>query len=301
MIVIDTKLVQDLIKTQFPQWADLPIAPAQPQGWDNRTFRLGNALSVRLPSAEGYVPQVAMEHRWLPYLAPRLPLPIPLPIALGQPSKAYPFPWSVYPWLDGQPAGIAQLTDLTALANDLGTFLTALQTVEIPDDAPLPGSHNGYRGGALSTYDAETRRCIETLRLEIDTNAALKIWEAALATTWHDLPVWFHGDVAVNNLLVQNNRLVAVIDFGCAAVGDPACDLVIAWTLFSGNSRLAFENAIQLDKATWIRARGWALWKALLVLLDSRESNLIIAREARRILAEILSDMQPSEPLYPKL
>jgi aminoglycoside phosphotransferase (APT) family kinase protein len=295
MTFIDTTLVQDLIKTQFPHWTDLPITPAQPQGWDNRTFRLGTALLVRLPSAVGYVPQVAIEHRWLWYLAPKLPLPIPVPIALGKPSEDYPFPWSIYPWLDGEPVGTTKIADLSDLATDLGAFLTALQMVKIPDDAPLPGSHNGYRGGSLSTYDAETRRCIKALSLEIDSKVALEIWEAALATVWHGLPVWVHGDVAVNNLLVQNSRLVAVIDFGCVAIGDPACDLVIAWTFFSGQSRLAFQNALKLNQATWTRARGWALWKALLVLLESRESNQIVAQEARRVLNEILTKEQPSD------
>ncbi len=301
MLSIDTLLIQHLLETQFPHWANLPITPAKPQGWDNRTFRLGTTFLVRLPSAEGYAPQVAIEHRWLPFLAPHLPLPIPVPIALGQPNKDYPFPWSVYRWLDGEPVGTAQIADLSSLAMDLGAFLIALQKIDIPNDAPFPSAHNGYRGGSLSTYDTQTRHCIELLGEEIDSKVALEIWEAALATTWNNVPVWLHGDVAINNLLVQDDRLVAVIDFGCLAVGDPACDLVIAWTLFSGQSRIAFQNAIQLDQATWTRAKGWALWKALLVLVESRNSEQTVARETRRILTEILSNEQPTESLKSNL
>ena len=228
--LIDTNLVARLVASQFPQWADLPVRDVALQGWDNRTFRLGDELSVRLPSAEGYTPQIEKEHRWLPQLAPCLPLPIPAPLAKGQPAEGYPWEWSVYRWLPGEPAATACKSPISpGSPADLAQFLGALYRID-PGDGPPAGPHSFYRGGPLSTYDAETRRSIEALRDEIDTDLATRVWEDALAATWHGPPVWVHGDVAVGNLLVNDGRLSAVIDFGCSAVGDPACDTVIAWT-----------------------------------------------------------------------
>jgi len=278
--------VRRLLAAQFPAWADLPIAPAVPQGWDNRTFRVGMDLSVRLPSAEGYVPQIAMEHRWLPYLTPHLPLPIPAPIALGSPGEGFPWPWSVYRWRDGETAFTARIDDLFTLATDLAGFLTALQLID-PAGGPPPGPHDGFRGGPLSTYDAETRSTIVALGNRIDAEAATAVWESALAATWAGEAVWFHGDVAAGNLLVRNGRLSAVIDFGCAGVGDPACDTVIAWTIFSGESREAFREALPLDRATWARGRGWALWKALITYGDHDPFK---SAEAHRVAAAVIAE-----------
>ena len=246
-------------------------------------------MSVRLPSAEGYVAQVQKEHRWLPSLAPFLPLPIPVPLAKGIPGHGYPWPWSVYHWLDGENATLERITDLPQFAISLAEFLLALQRIDAVDGPPA-GTHNFFRGGPLTTYDAETRATIETLAEEIEADVASNIWEAALKSTWHGAPVWVHGDVASGNLLVKNGRLNAVIDFGCAGVGDPACDLVMAWTFFSGESREAFRATLGLDRATWARARGWALWKALNTLVEYIDTNPTKSAEARRIIAEVIAD-----------
>jgi aminoglycoside phosphotransferase (APT) family kinase protein len=278
--------VSRLVASQFPQWANLPVREVSLQGWDNRTFRLGDELSVRLPSAAGYVPQIEKEHRWLPRLAPCLPLPIPVPLAKGQPAQGYPTEWSIYRWLPGEPVATACIPDLTRFASDLAHFLGALYRID-PVDGPIAGPHSFYRGGPLSTYDAETRRSIDALRDEIDSNLATAIWEEALASTWQEPPVWVHGDVAVANLLVQDGRLSAVIDFGCSAVGDPACDTVIAWTFFSGSSREAFRNKLPVEPGAWTRGRGWALWKALILIAGT---DPIKAKDARRVLTEVLTD-----------
>jgi aminoglycoside phosphotransferase (APT) family kinase protein len=280
--------VSRLVASQFPQWANLPVREVSLQGWDNRTFRLGDELSVRLPSAAGYVPQIEKEHRWLPRLAPCLPLPIPVPLAKGQPAQGYPSEWSIYRWLPGEPVATACIPDLTRFASDLASFLGALYRID-PDDGPIAGPHSFYRGGPLSTYDAETRRSIDALRDEIDANLPTAIWEEALAATWQEPPVWVHGDVAVANLLVQDGRLSAVIDFGCSAVGDPACDTVIAWTFFSGSSREAFRNKLPVEPGAWTRGRGWALWKALILIAGYRTTDEGKANEARRILTEVLN------------
>jgi aminoglycoside phosphotransferase (APT) family kinase protein len=264
---IDAVLVSLLVAEQFPQWADLPVEPVEVGGWDNRTFHLGSDKTVRLPSAERYAEQVDKEHRWLPTLAPHLPLPIPVPLAKGAPARGYAWKWSVYRWLEGETATAGRIADLRRFAIALAGFLATLQSID-PAGGPLPGEHNFYRGGPLKVYDAETRRALTALEGRIDTQAASAAWEAALGATWHGSPVWFHGDIAAGNLLVEKGRLSAVIDFGTCGVGDPACDLAISWTLFGARSRNTFRAALDLDDATWVRGRGWTLWKALITLAE---------------------------------
>jgi aminoglycoside phosphotransferase (APT) family kinase protein len=268
---IDAALVRRLVATQFPRWADLPVRPVVADGWDNRTYRLGEELTVRLPTDAGYVPAVSKEDRWLPVLARVLPLPVPEPVATGRPGEGYPHPWSVRRWLPGEPARPDRVDDLDRFAADLAGFLLALQAAD-PTGGPPAGAQSFVRGAPLSSYDGETRLALSRLRggwgRRLDTEAAARVWEAARQAPWSGPPVWFHGDVAGGNLLVDRGRLCAVIDFGTCGVGDPACDLVMAWTFFSGSSRDTFRRAVGHDDATWARARGWALWKALISLPD---------------------------------
>ena len=278
---ITPRLVSRLVAMQFPQWAHLPVAPVDLDGHDNTTFRLGDELSVRLPSAEDYVPQVEKEHRWLPVLAPHLPLPIPEPVARGVPAPGFPRPWSVYRWRPGEPAIAERVRDETRLATDLAGFLSALYAVD-PTGGPAAGAHSFFRGGPLTTLDADVRQAITQLAHELDADAATAVWEAALATVWERPPVWVHGDIANSNLLVMNGRLSAVLDFGCSAVGDPACDLAIAWTFFVDESRRAFRGALALDDGTWARGRGWALWKALVTHVKLVRSDTYAVDAAHR-------------------
>ena len=261
---ITVDVVSCLISEQFPQWATRQIRPVTLDGWDNTTFRLGEDMSVRLPSHEMYVPQIDKEHRWLPVLAAQLPLPIPRPIAKGRPGRGFPRPWSIYGWLEGEPAGVVGVADYGRLAEDLAHFLNALYRVAT-DDGPAPGPHSFNRGGPVSAWDEQTRATIDQLADEIDVGAALEVWNAAVAADWHGPDVWVHGDVTGSNLLLRNDRLCGIIDFGCSAVGDPACDLTAAWTMFDATSRERFMAALSFDHNTWARARGWALWKALIV------------------------------------
>jgi aminoglycoside phosphotransferase (APT) family kinase protein len=288
---INVSLVRRLIATQFPQWADLPVEPVEAGGWDNKTFHLGAHMTVRLPSAARYAPQVEKEHRWLPKLAPLLPLPIPVPLAMGVPADGYPWHWSVYRWLEGEVATAGRIADLSEFATTLADFLTALYRID-PSGGPPPGQHNFFRGGPLAVYDAETRQALATLDGRIDTDAALAAWEAALASSWHGAPVWFHGDVAAGNLLVERGCLSAVIDFGTSGVGDSSCDLAIAWTLFEGESREAFRGVLGTDDASWARGRGWALWKALITLADVIDTDPLLAARLRREIDDILADHQ---------
>jgi len=286
---IDASLVSQLVATQFPQWAHLSIRPVEFGGWDNRTFHLGEQMTVRLPSAAAYSLQVEKEQRWLPRLAPQLPLPIPVPLAMGQPADGYPWHWSVYRWLDGEIATTESITDLRQFAIDLARFLIALYRID-PTGGPPPGPHNFFRGGSLTVYDGETRQALKTLDGQIDTGMAAEVWEAALASSWPGPPVWVHGDVSSGNLLVEEGRLSAVIDFGSSAVGDPACDLYIAWTFFDEKSRDTFRAALPLDGATWARGRGWTLWKAMITLAEHMDANPDKAGIARRVINEVLAD-----------
>lgn len=288
-MIIDAALVRRLVESQFPHWAHLPIRPVSSDGWDNRSFHLGAEMSVRLPSAEGYAPQVQKEQRWLPVLGPHLPLPIPTPLALGRPQHGYPWDWSIYGWLVGTVAGPRSIADPTRFAVDLAEFLAALQRID-PTGGPPPGMHSAFRGAPVDFYNAEVRRSILVLGDELDSSSLLAVWESAINAPRSESTVWFHGDVAVGNLLTVHGRLAAVIDFGCSGVGDPACDLAIAWTLFSGESRETFRSVLAVDPATWARGRGWALWKALITLSDETPTAPAESTLARRVLRELLAD-----------
>lgn len=286
-VPIDSALVRRLVADQFPHWQDLPVRQILPGGWDNRSFRLGPALLARLPSAAAYAPQVATEHRWLPQLAPRLPLPIPVPIAIGRPGHGYPFAWSVLGWLEGEPATTAAVPDRLALARDLAGFLNVLHALP-GRDGPEFGPRNFWRGAPPAAYDAEVEAALARLKDAATRRAAAAVWREALASCWPGLPVWLHGDIAPANLLIRDGRLAAVIDFGGVAVGDPACDLAIAWRGFDHAMRAAFRERLALDDATWARGRGWALWKALILVTGIADAPAWDMRQARAQLADIL-------------
>ena len=286
---IDESLARRLIDSQFPQWAHLPITAVELDGWDNRSFRLGSDLAVRVPSGNWYAQQVDKEQHWLPVLAPQLPLPIPRLVARGEPDAEFPYPWSVYRWLDGEPASTARIRDLSDFATTLARFLNALGRVDATN-GPAPGQHNFFRGAPLGTYEEETIAAIDALADEIPVEDVKRVWADANATSWERDPVWIHGDVAAGNLLIRDGRLAAVLDFGCSGVGDPACDAVIAWTLLSGSSRDRLRAERDLDPGTWSRGRGWALWKALITLAGHLETGAPAAAVPRREIARIVAD-----------
>ncbi len=287
--MIDEILVHHLVATQFPQWKNIPVSPVTAGGWDNRTFHLGEHMLVRMPSAAEYALQVEKEQRWLPKLAPLLPLPIPVPLAIGEPMEEYPWRWSIYRWLPGDAAANTPITDMENFASSLAEFLIALQRIDATD-GPMPGLHSFYRGGSLATYDAETRRALSILKGRIDVVAITEVWETALATHWDKSPVWVHGDISLGNLLVKNRRLCAVIDFGQLAVGDPACDLAIAWTFFKGESRKIFRTLLALDTNTWARGRAWTLWKALIIAAGFTGGNIVEVAQSWRIIKEVIDE-----------
>ena len=245
-------------------------------------------MLVRIPSGQQYALQVEKEQRWLPLLAPQLPLPIPRPVACGRPTQGFPLPWSVYSWLEGMPATSAPIADLAGFALDLASFLTALYAID-PAGGPPPGPHSFERGASLTVYEREARQAIDVLADLIDATAAGDLLDRAVVTFWSRAPVWVHGDVAADNLLVVDGRLAGVIDFGCSAVGDPACDLAIAWTLLEGHSRETFRRAVSLDADTWVRGRGWALWKAAITMARWHDRDAERTAHAKRVIDELLT------------
>lgn len=264
-MLIDDDLVRGLLAEQFPRWAKLPVASVPLPGMDNATFRLGDGLSVRLPRYERWIGQVEREQRWLPWLAPQLPLTISAPLALGRPGRGFPFPWSVYRWLEGEAATTESLADPVRTARELAGFIRALQKID-PTGGPAPGLSNAFRGERVGTEcdslaaDSLVRAKIAKLAGIVDTDAVTAVWEAALAApAWDRPPVWLHGDLATGNLLAVEGHLSAVIDFGTLAVGDPACDLIPTWMFLPATARDAFREAVDQDDATWARARGLAL------------------------------------------
>ncbi|TDD44571.1 aminoglycoside phosphotransferase family protein [Nonomuraea terrae] len=282
--VIETGLVRRLLTAQFPQWADLPIEPCPSPGTVNAVFRLGDDLSVRLPRVEWGVADVGKEQSWLARLAPLLPVPIPEVLGAGAPGEGFPWPWSVCRWIDGENPEEGQVADPEGLAADLAAFVAAFRRIDLPDAPPA------YRGGPLANLDAGTRKAIVELDGLIDTAAATEAWESALrAPVWDGPPVWVHADLMPGNLLVAGGRLTGVIDFATAGVGDPACDLIVAWNLLPPRGREVFRTALGADDAMWERGRGRALSIALIALPYYQETNPAFAANARHVIDAVLT------------
>jgi aminoglycoside phosphotransferase (APT) family kinase protein len=283
----DVALARRLVATQFPEWAGLAVEAVPFRGTDNALYRLGDDKVVRLPTTPRTVRTLEKERRWLPRLAPHLPLVIPEPLAEGAPGEGYPFTWSVYRWLPGKTVIEAPIADLRQAAVDLAGFIQALQRVD-PTGGLGPGEHNFGRGEPLANRDEPMRAAIAALGAH-DRTAA---WEEALSVPeWEGPPVWIHGDLDARNVLAENGRLSAVLDFGSVGVGDPACDTMVAWKLFDADSREVFRDELAVDGATWARARGWALSQALIALAYyTLETNPVLVRQAQMWLEELDAD-----------
>jgi aminoglycoside phosphotransferase (APT) family kinase protein len=277
------------LEEQFPKWAHLPIRPVARSGWDNRMFRLGDEMVVRLPSGPAYASAIEREQRWLPHLAPRLPVSVPEPIAKGEPVADYPWSWCIYSWIPGNTLHDSEGINLLALGRSVGEFLSALQAVDATD-GPTSGPRNFYRGGSLGVYAEQTAQAIDSLGDQLDVDSVQSVWRRAMESGWERKPLWVHGDISAGNLLVRDGELCGVIDFGQMSVGDPACDLAIAWTVLSGESRVVFREAIPLDPETWARGRGWALWKALIVAAEVVQSTAVESDRCWRTIREVVAD-----------
>jgi aminoglycoside phosphotransferase (APT) family kinase protein len=281
---IDAGLVRRLVAVQFPRLAGLPVSAVRPTGTVNAIYRIGDDLCARLPRLQEYAADLVDELRWLPWLAPRLPLRVPEPVAVGRPASGYPFPWAIYQWIEGQPYADELVGDERQAARDLARFVAGLRRIGPAAGAPRAGRR------PLRELDATTRTAIDSLRTAIDRDAATAAWERALrAPAWHGTPVWIHTDLLRSNLLVAGGRLSAVIDFGAAGIGDPAADVIAAWSVFGRAGREAFRAALGVDDGTWNRARGFALHQAVLIIPYYAETNPAFAAAAKRTVREILA------------
>ena len=295
----DSALVGRLLAEQFPQWADLTIEPVLPMGTDNALYRFGDDMVARLPRTERTGRRLEKVRLWLPRLGSSLPLAVPVQLAEGAPAEGYPFAWSVYTWLKGENATFERIADLSQLATDLAQFVADLQGID-PAGGPTPGEHNFFRGVPLAARDQSTRASIAALAGAIDVEATTAAWEAALhAPVWERPPVWIHGDLDSRNLLAEEGRVSAVIDWDGLGVGDPACDVMVVWKMLSADTRGIFRSALSIDDATWARSRGWALSQAVNALsYYTPETNAVLVSESQRWLAEVLADLS-SDDGYP--
>jgi aminoglycoside phosphotransferase (APT) family kinase protein len=288
-IDIDESLVRRLIANQFPRWADLPVARVRSAGTDNAIFRLGDDLAVRLPRLSRAAETVDTEQRWLPRLSRLLPLAVPVPLGKGAPDDGFPYPWSVYRWLDGDNLVDRPDVDLDDAARQLGRFVAALRRIDAAGGPP------SFRGGPVSTLDDRVRAEIRELGADAAVDAAVTTaaWETALgAPTWQAAPVWVHADLYPVNLLARQSRLAAVIDFGGLGVGDPACDLLPAWAILTASTRELFRAEAGVDDATWVRGRGWGLALGLGAVHVYQVTNPTLAAIGRRSIAEAIADYQ---------
>lgn len=282
-VEVSSALVSSLLAEQRPDLAHLEVGILA-NGWDNVSLRVGSDLVARLPRRAMAAPLVENEARWLPILAPRLPLDVPVPVFIGRPGHGYPWPWTLVSWIPGESAALAAI-DQPQAAPALADFLLALH-IPAASDAPL----NPYRSVPLSDRDEPVRDRIATLSPAIDHERATSSWERALeARDREGSPTWIHGDLHPHNLLVADRRLTGVIDFGDICAGDPATDLAIAWTLFDAPGRMALRDHYGGDEALWQRARGWALHFSLAYLASSAD-NPVMAAIGARGLSQILDD-----------
>lgn len=278
---LDEALVRRLIRRQFPAWADLHVRRVEPSGTDNAIFRLGGELSARLPRIDGPTSPGSAELDWLPRLAPLLPVEVPVPVAQGGPGEGYPWFWEIHTWVEGDTVPMEQIDAIQA-ARDLAVLVGAMQQLG-PAGAPQG------RGVPLAARDESFRHWLALFTG--DPRVAAR-WQRALeAPAWDGPPVWHHGDLDARNWLVRDGRIGGIIDWGSMGVGDPACDVMVAWKLHSAAARDAFRAALPTDDATWERAQGWVVSQAVAILAYyTPENNPTLFHEAEHWLRLVLSE-----------
>lgn len=283
-------LVRHLIASQFPEWAGLAIEAGPSGGTDNSIYRLGEDKVIRLPRRASAVEPIRKERHWLPRLAPHLPLEIPAPLGTGAPDATFPYPWSVYRWLDGENLLERPPTDLADTAHRLGKFVNALQSVD-----PTGGPRSVRATPVNPDDDTAVRTTIEKFATAgpLDPAPTLAVWKTALQTPpWTNPPVWIHGDLYTGNLLGQHGQLSAVIDFGLLGLGDPACDLLPAWSLLTAETREIFRDQVGVDDDTWNRGRGWALSAGLGAVAVYGDTNPTLAVPGRHAITQAVEDFR---------
>lgn len=282
----DAELVRRLVASQFPHFGDLEVVAFPSTGTVNAIYRLGDDLYVRLPRHRRWVDDLQKELRWLTVLGPQLPFATPEPVAAGDPGCGFPFRWAIYRWLPGDVYTRERIDDETEAAADMASFVSTLRRIEVSDGPPsgrLP----------LRQLDESTRWALASMSNEIDVVAATAAWDRSLqGAGWEGTPVWRHCDLLPTNLLVRKGRVYAVLDFGGVGVGDPAADVIVAWTMFGESGRLRFREELDVDDETWNRARGYALHQALLIIPYYRDTNPAFVATAKETVREVLRDLE---------
>jgi aminoglycoside phosphotransferase (APT) family kinase protein len=295
-ILVDVELVRALVGRAMPEYADAPVCRLASSGSTNSLFRLGDDFLVRLPRQPGGSAAISKEATWLPVLGRKLPVSVPDVVAVFEPDNDYPERWSVVRWIDGEhPEVVDPGTPVDPrredLATDIAAVLEALQQAQVPADAVTDPNLRWYRGEPLATMDRVTRDNIERCRslgdFGFDLDAAERVWDEAMTlpgVAERATPRWYHGDLAAENLLVQDGRLTAVLDFGGLAVGDPAVDLVVAWEILDPPAREALRRQLGVEDAAWLRGRAWALCITLMIwyywttMPERRASHMAVGR-----------------------
>jgi aminoglycoside phosphotransferase (APT) family kinase protein len=283
-LAISAALVRGLLAEQLPDLAGLPLREVG-RGTVNAMYRLGDDLAVRLPRTAEWAGDLERERVWLPRLRERISLRVPEPVAQGYPTEDYPLPWAVYRWLEGDHYDDGLVDDEWGAVDDLARFVRELRAGSV-DDAPPTGRR------PLAELDEWTRAAVLEAGDLLDTAAVLAAWDRALEVpAFAGEKVWIHTDLLRPNLLVQGGRLAAVIDFGAVGVGDPAADVIAAWTVFGAAGRARYREALDVDDATWERSRGYALTQAALIVPYYRETNPAFTASAQRTIGEVLADL----------
>jgi aminoglycoside phosphotransferase (APT) family kinase protein len=283
---VDADILRRLLAEQRPDLAQREITPVVSTGTVNALFRIGDDLVARLPWRAEWAEAIDREWEWIPWLSSRITtVRLPEPVHKGGANDAFPFPWSIYRWIDGAPYDDTLVDDETDAARMLARFVLELRSLEIPASAPEGGRD------PLRDLDEGTRSAIENAARVIDAAAASAVWDEALRTpAWDRTPVWIHGDLLRPNLLVHDGRLHAVIDYGYIGVGDPATDLIPAWAVFGASGRAAFKELVEPDDVTWARGRGIALHQAAMIIPYYTDTNPEFVELARRTIEQILDD-----------
>ncbi|MCU0354858.1 MAG: aminoglycoside phosphotransferase family protein [Cytophagales bacterium] len=297
-IIVTEDIARQLIKSQFPQWKNLPVRQIDNFGSDNTLYRLGDDWLIRLPRHQAAEQQLLKEHFWLKKMAPFLSVSVPMPVSAGKPSEEYPFQWSVYRWIEGDIYKADRFKDSDEAVWSIVRFLSELQKIDTTN-APQPGEENNFRGVPLAVRDAQTRIAIKDLADVYDGNLLTEIWDFALKTpAWNRKPVWIHGDLHWGNILTNEDQIVGVIDFGCLGVGDPATDVMAAWVLFSPEARKEFKQALNVDNDTWVRGMGWALSWAAIALPYYLPKKHLLADIATFTMNNILADYRQNSRFF---
>jgi len=283
---ITPAVVARLLAEQAPGWASLPRRRHRSTGTDNAIFRLGDRAQLRLPRRAPAIPALEKELDWLPRLRP-LPLAVPTVLARGRVAADPPFSFGILDWMAGEIALPTRIANWPQAARTLAGFLRGLHRIDT-SGAPLAGPANSRRGVALPSLGDVTLPAIVALADEIDTARALALWDSACAEDFTQPPVWLHGDLKADNLIARDGALVGVIDWGLAAVGDPAADYAAVWSWLDPSARHEFRTALGLSDNDWRRGQGWALYGAVIALSFYRGGrNEALCRLSRLTLGRL--------------